>query len=92
MKEVKTFETDLIKNLRGRSKSNFIKELIKKNFTNKNLKVAFVLVFDIAEVLHFNFEIKNLLVKDIFTHIPIKSVDDNDLSIVCKIIHEHDFN
>ena len=89
--KVESYEKDPLKDLRGGSRANLVKEIVKKILKDKALKIAIVSVFATAGIQHFQSEIEGLLIDDVFKHICIRDVD-GDLKVVCEIIQEHDLN
>lgn len=89
--KVKGFEKDPLKDLRGGSKRNLVKEIVKKILKDKALKIAILSVFATAGIQHFQSELETLLIDDVFKNICIRDVD-GELKVVCDIIQEHDLN
>jgi hypothetical protein len=67
------------------------REIAKKLFKDKALKIAILSVFTTAGIQHFQSEIEALLVDDIFKALCVKDVD-GELKVVCAIVQEHDLN
>ena len=89
--KVESYEKDPLKDLRGGSRANLVKEIVKKILKDKALKIAILSIFATAGIQHFQSEIETLLIDDVFNHICIRNVD-GELKIVCDIVQEHELN
>lgn len=89
--KVESYGKDPLKDLRGGSRANLVKEIVKKILKDKALKIAILSVFATAGIQHFQSEIETLLIDDVFSHICIRDVD-GELKIVCDIVQEHELN
>lgn len=86
-----TFSNDPVQRLRGGDKVRLAKEIAERILKDRSLKIAIISVFVTAGIQHFQSEIENLLIDDVFKDICIRDVNGN-LKVVCDIIQEHDLN
>ena len=89
--KAKNFQNHPLKDLRGGSKSNLFKLIIKTISDDRALKMALLSMFVAAGVQHFQAEIETLLTDDVFNKICIGDTD-GELRIVCDIVKEHELN